>query len=63
MTTQTCIRPDKIRRMARPKMIQKSYRVPERLYQAAMAKAEDREEALSDVIRKALEDYVKEDKS
>lgn len=60
MTTQACIRPDKIRRMARPKMTQKSYRVPATLYEAAMAKAEKREEALSDVIRRALEDYAKD---
>ena len=59
MTTQTCIRPDKIRRMARPKMILKSYRVSEKLYEAAMAKAEEREENLSDVIRAALEKYAK----
>ncbi|UUW87414.1 hypothetical protein [Pimelobacter simplex] len=48
--------------MARPKMIQKTYRVSERLYEAAMAKAEEREEALSDIIRAALEKYVHDDK-
>jgi predicted HicB family RNase H-like nuclease len=58
MTTRTRKHPDNIRRMARPKMIQKTYRVSERLYEAAMAKAEEREEALSDIIRAALERYV-----
>lgn len=43
-------------------MIQKTYRVPERLYEAAMAKAEEREEALSDIIRAALEKYVHDEK-
>ena len=59
MTTQTRIRPDKIRRMAKPPMVQKTYRVPEALYEAAMEKAEERQENLSDVIREALERYVK----
>lgn len=59
MTTQSAIQPVKMRRMAKPPMIQKTYRVPVSLYEAAMAKAEEREENLSDVIREALERYVK----
>lgn len=42
-------------------MIQKTYRVLPALYEAAMAKAEEREEALSDVIREALEKYVRDE--
>ena len=59
MTTQAGIRADKMRRMAKPPMVQKTYRVPEALYEAAMEKAEEQQENLSDVIRKALERYVK----
>ena len=47
--------------MARPPMVQKTYRVPKALYDAAMDKAEEREEALADVIRAALEQYVRDD--
>lgn len=42
-------------------MIQKTYRVPETLYRLAMQRAEERRESLSDVIRDALEAYVKKD--
>lgn len=56
------IRPDKMRRMARPPMIQKTYRVPAALYELAMEKAEERQESLSDVIREALEKYAKQPK-
>lgn len=59
MTTQTGIRADKMRRMAKPPMVQKTYRVPVALYEAAMERAAEREENLSDVIREALERYVK----
>lgn len=59
MTTQARIRPDKIRRMAKPPMIKRTYYVPKALYEAAMDRAEEREENLSDVIREALERYVK----
>jgi len=45
--------------MAKPPMVQKTYRVPKALYDAAMEAAEEREENLSDVIRAALERYVK----
>jgi hypothetical protein len=45
--------------MAKPPMVQKTYRVPKALYEAAMEKAAENEENLSDVIREALERYVK----
>ena len=48
-----------MRRMAKPAMVQKTYRVPVKLYEAAMARAERDEENLSDVIRRALEDYAR----
>jgi hypothetical protein len=44
--------------MAKPPMVQKTYRVPTDLYEAAMEKAEERRESLSDVIRAALDQYV-----
>lgn len=59
MTTQTRIQPVKMRRMAKPPMVQKTYRVPKALYERAMELAEEREESISDVIREALEKYVK----
>lgn len=61
MTTQSAIQPVKMRRMAKPPMIQKTYRVPVALYERCMEKAEEREENLSDVIRKALEEYAERD--
>lgn len=60
LTAQAAIQPVKMRRMARPPMIKKTYLVPPKLYEAAMAKAEEREESLSDVIRAALERYVED---
>ena len=36
----------------------RNVRVPDDLWQSAMSKALDRDETLSDVIRKALERYV-----
>lgn len=48
-----------MRRMAKPAMVQKTYRVPRELYEAAMKKAEERQENIADVIRAALERYVK----
>lgn len=59
MTTHLAPRPT-IRRMAKPPMIQKTYRVPVALYDAAMDRAEERQENLSDVIRRALEQYADE---
>lgn len=55
MTTQAGIQPAKMRRMAKPPMVQKTYRVPKSLYELAMEKAAENEENLSDVIREALE--------
>ncbi|MDN4161123.1 hypothetical protein [Nocardioides abyssi] len=46
--------------MAKPPMVQKTYRVPQPLYERAMAKAEERQENLSDVIREALERYARD---
>ena len=37
----------------------RNVRVPDDLWQAAMAKAAERGETLSDVLRRALERYVK----
>ena len=45
--------------MTKPKMVMRSIRVPERLWTAAMENAREREENLSDVIRAALERYVR----
>lgn len=42
-----------------PKTPLKSFRIPEDLYRAAQAKAEERGESVSDVVRAALERYVK----
>lgn len=48
-----------VRRVAKPVMIMRSLRVPEKLWEAAKAKADERQENISDVIREALERYVK----
>lgn len=58
MTTHPATQPATMRRMAKPPMTQKTYRVPVALYEAAMAKAERDQENLSDIIRAALEKYV-----
>lgn len=42
-----------------PKTPQRTVRVPDDVWAAAKAKAEERGEVLSEVIRKALERYVK----
>ena len=42
-----------------PKTPLKSFRIPEGLYVAAQAKAAERGESVSEVVRKALERYVK----
>lgn len=42
-----------------PKTPLKSFRIPEELYRAAQQKAADRGETLSEVVRAALERYVK----
>ncbi|MCD4535627.1 BrnA antitoxin family protein [Nocardioides sp. cx-169] len=45
--------------MAKPKMVMRSLRVPADLWEAAKAKADERQENISDVLREALERYVK----
>ena len=44
--------------MSRKPMVPKAVRVPDDLWRAAQAKADERGEYLSEVIRKALERYV-----
>ena len=44
--------------MSRKPMVPKAVRVPDELWRAAQAKADERGEYLSEVIRKALERYV-----
>ena len=46
-------------RMVKPPMVMRSIRVPLRLWNEAKAKADEREENISDVIREALERYVR----
>lgn len=49
-----------IRRMAKPSMeVNISFRVPRALRDAAREKAEERQENVSDVLREALERYVR----
>lgn len=43
----------------KPKMVMRSLRVPERLWNDAKAKADERQENISDVLREALDRYVK----
>lgn len=47
--------------VAKPNMVIRSLRVPEKLWNAAKAKADEREENISDVIRDALDAYVNDD--
>lgn len=61
--TQTGTRPDKISRVARPPMIKKTYYVPLKLYEAVVAKSDVQEETVADVIRRAFEEYVKDDEA
>jgi hypothetical protein len=51
--------PGTLRRVTKPPMVMRSIRVPLRLWNEAKAKADEREENISDVIREALERYVK----
>ena len=43
----------------KPKTPLKSFRIPQDLYAAAQTKAKEREESVSDVVRRALERYVR----
>ncbi len=45
--------------MVKPSMVMRSIRVPLALWAAARVKADERQENISDVIRDALERYVK----
>lgn len=50
----------RLRRVAKPKMeVNISFRVSRTLRDAAVAKAEERQENVSDVLREALERYVR----
>lgn len=51
--------PATLRRVAKPPMVMRSIRVPAKLWAEAKAKADERQENLSDVLREALERYVK----
>lgn len=42
-----------------PKTPQRSFRIPDEVYEAAKAKAAAKGETLTDVVRRALERYVK----
>ncbi|WP_207573592.1 YlcI/YnfO family protein [Mycolicibacterium bacteremicum] len=42
-----------------PRTPLRSFRIPDELYAAAQAKAEEKGESVSDVVRRALERYVK----
>lgn len=47
-----------LRRVAKPPMVMRSIRVPEKLWSSAKALCDEREENISDVVREALERYV-----
>lgn len=52
--------PDTVARVPNaPKTPLRSFRIPDEVYRAAQAKAADKGESVSDVVRKALERYVK----
>lgn len=48
-----------VRRVAKLPMVMRSIRVPERLWNEAKAKADERCESISDVVREALEAYLR----
>lgn len=50
---------DTLLTVGKPVMVMRSIRVPLALWTAARAKADERDENISDVIRAALERYVK----
>lgn len=45
--------------VGKPNMVMRSLRVPEQLWADAKARAEERQENISDVLREALERYVR----
>lgn len=50
---------DSLPGVGKPNMVMRSFRVPLKLWTAAKNKADEREENISDVIREALERYVR----
>ncbi len=56
----TATRTDKIAPVAKTPMIKRTYYVPPDLYAKALAKTDERNEDLADVIRRALREYVEE---
>ncbi len=50
---------DSLPRVPKQPMVMRSIRVPESLWNEAKAKADERGESISDVIREALERYVR----
>lgn len=50
---------DTLATVPKPKMVIRSLRVPLKLWDEAKARADERDENISDVIREALERYVK----
>lgn len=57
MTTQSRTL-ERVPKSNKPPMIQRTYRVPQSLYDDAMARAVVEQEDLADVIRRALVAYV-----
>lgn len=51
--------PATLPRVTKPSMVMRSIRVRLELWEAAKAKADERQENISDVIREALERYVR----
>lgn len=48
-----------VRRVAKRPMVMRSIRVPAKLWDEAKVKADEREESISDVLREALEAYLR----
>lgn len=53
---------DTLKPVSKPPMVMRSIRVPLKLWTAAKSLADEREENISDVIREALERYVRKGK-
>lgn len=51
--------PDTLPPVGKPPMVMRSVRVPEKLWNAARARCEETEQNISDVVRDALEEFVK----
>lgn len=50
---------DTVGLVTKPPMVMRSLRVPEKLWNQAKDKADERDESISDVVREALERYVR----